>query len=339
MLKFLRYFLLVGGLTVLMLGGVLSIMRGRGPSTAVWIVYSGFGPGSNLDLYQMRGDGSQHESVIGYPFDEYHPVWSPDGKSIVYTADPATIRDLVRLDLRRGTQAVILSNASFSSWSPDGQWIVLRSQRNDTLSFELYRVPSDGRQPPLRLTNHAANETAPSYSPDGQWIVFSADNPDGLDNVEQRNQDIYRITARGGIRDRLTTDPAIDRLPSYSPDGQWIVFLSDRDDGSRVYRIPADGSGLPERLSDISSVDSRPVYSPDGQWVAFTGRVDGNFDVYRIPAVGGDAQRLTDSPEYEGFPSYSPLYDLPVQMGRVWLIGVVLLAAGIGLSLIPFRLN
>ena len=68
---------------------------------------------------------------------------------------------------------------------------------------------------------------------------------------------------------RLTSDPAIDTSPSFSPDGAQIVFNSDRGGSPQLYVMGADGSD-PHRISFGEGRYTTPVWSPDGKLIAFT---------------------------------------------------------------------
>ena len=93
------------------------------------------------------------------------------------------------------------------------------------------------------------------------------------------NSDIYVANAEGGVPRRLTTAPAIDTDPSFSPDGTKIVFESDRSGSQQLYVMAADGSGQ-RRISFGGGRYAAPEWSPDGNWIAFT---------RRDPGVGGSA--------------------------------------------------
>jgi len=56
---------------------------------------------------------------------------------------------------------------------------------------------------------------------------------------------------------------------SWSPDGKWIAVAAADSDGVRVFKVPADGGGMPVRLVD--SVSSNPVWSPDGTFIVYSG--------------------------------------------------------------------
>jgi TolB protein len=74
--------------------------------------------------------------------------------------------------------------------------------------------------------------------------------------------DIYVMQADGSNQTRLTDDPADDRDPVWSPDGQWIAFISLRDGVSELYVMRADGSAQTRLTDDAETETGRPAWSP-----------------------------------------------------------------------------
>ena len=69
------------------------------------------------------------------------------------------------------------------------------------------------------------------------------------------------MNADGGRLRRLTDDPGLDEYPTWSPDGQWIAFYSDRDGDLDIYIVRPDGSDL-RQLTDNDYNDLYPSWSP-----------------------------------------------------------------------------
>ncbi len=92
---------------------------------------------------------------------------------------------------------------------------------------------------PWRLTFDTGWNSHPAVSRDGSLLAFASDRPDG------GNIDIWVCDLRGEMLRRLTTHPAIDQTPDFSPDGRRIVFRSFRSGGG-IYSIPVAGG--PETL-------------------------------------------------------------------------------------------
>ena len=129
----------------------------------------------------------------------------------------------------------------------------------------------------------------PSISPDGETVVFSW------------RGDLWRVPFGGGTATRLTSHPGRDHDSAWTPDGSMIVFESDRDGTTNLWRMAPDGTGL-RRITDLdTSVALGGVgHDADGEVVVgFTGYLEG--DLYRSPRPyevsieGGEPRRLHDA--------------------------------------------
>ena len=117
--------------------------------------------------------------------------------------------------------------------------------------------------------------------------------------------EIYTIKTNGAELTRLTTDPAYDGGPAWSPDGTKLAFQSSRDGNSEIYTMNADGSAL-TRLTTDPTADYSPAWSPDGTRIAFVATRDGDAEIYVMNADGTNQTRLTTDPAYDQKPSWSP---------------------------------
>jgi Tol biopolymer transport system component len=113
-------------------------------------------------------------------------------------------------------------------------------------------------------------------------------------------------------RDRSSADQsgsleisASDSSPSWSLDGNRIVFHSNRDGNWEIYVMNADGSNQ-TRLTDNPVDDGAPSWSPHDQKIAFASERDGNEEIYTMNADGSNLMRLTDNPAPDETPSWSP---------------------------------
>jgi Tol biopolymer transport system component len=147
----------------------------------------------------------------------------------------------------------------------------------------------------------ALQSVSPSASPiqlTGR-LVFSYQLDD---NIE-----IFVMDVPEGTLHRLTTDPAPDFSPTWSPDGSRIAFRSMRDGNDEVYVMNADGSGQ-RNLTRNPASDYSPAWSPKGNAIAFaTDRADrtGN-DEWLMDADGGNPRPLVEQTGIDEYPSWSP---------------------------------
>lgn len=99
--------------------------------------------------------------------------------------------------------------------------------------------------------------------------------------------------------------PHNDGEPSWSPDGEKILFVSDREGNFDIYVMNADGSS-PQNLTRNSAWDSEPAWSPDGKKIVFASDRDGNHEIYSMNRDGTGVKRLTHNALYDSRPAWSP---------------------------------
>jgi Tol biopolymer transport system component/DNA-binding winged helix-turn-helix (wHTH) protein len=152
-------------------------------------------------------------------------------------------------------------------------------------------------EPRLRpATSFAGNEAEPAFSPDGKQLAFIWDGEKG------NNPDVYVKLLDVGAPLRLTTDPAVEHCPVWSPDGRYIVFLRETNGATRKLMIvPALGG--PERF--LGEFQSGLDWSPDGRTIA----VVEQGAIHLLNIETGQRQRLTAPPSQtlgDVLPVFSP---------------------------------
>jgi TolB protein len=121
----------------------------------------------------------------------------------------------------------------------------------------------------------------------------------------ENNWDIYAIEVATGARTRLTADPAEDRSPAFSPDGQTVAYASQRDGHWNLYARTPDGTVA--QWTNDPAYDGAPAWSPDGAQIAFESMRDGDLDIWVMDLASGVPVNLTaDSPAVECAPVWSP---------------------------------
>ena len=250
------------------------------------------------------------------------PLLSPDGTKLVYatrfeTETGLRLRDLntgedrwlqypVQRDDQesRGTRDLMPG----SSFTPDGKEIVtsyggkihrvsLATGESQNIPFTakvsqevgpLLNFPSRVEEGPVR----ARLVQQPVASPDGKRLAFSA------------LTHLYRMDLAAGQPARITSDGARQFQPAWSPDGQWLSYVTWAHEGGHIWKIRADGSGGPQQLTRLPAFYSDPVWRPDGSGiVALRGarqsraerRGSPSRDLIWVPSSGGDAQIIAPS--------------------------------------------
>jgi Tol biopolymer transport system component len=104
-----------------------------------------------------------------------------------------------------------------------------------------------------------------------------------FDSLAAGNSDIYVMSADGGAPRRLTTGPSGNFMPSWSPDGKRIYFMSERGGISQIWWVPAGGGAATQITQGGNALEG--FASPDGKLVYFTKR--GSSALWTVPVDGG----------------------------------------------------
>ncbi len=124
------------------------------------------------------------------------------------------------------------------------------------------------------------------------WMSFASSGW-ATDKVRERifytslrpaDHGLYLFEKAGGPAVRLSDVPALDYNPTFSPDGRWLVFCSERRGGPDLYALDLhDRARGPSLLTNSDALEDAPVFSPDGKRLLFVSTRDGNADIFVMP--------------------------------------------------------
>jgi len=197
------------------------------------------------------------------------------------------------------------------AWSPDSRQLAYVSFEGSKSSIFVQTLRSGNR---FQVSNKPGINGAPSFSPDGRKLVITLGGVNG-------NPDIYILDITSRQTKRLTTHRAIDTEGTWSPDGRYIYFTSDRSGGPQVYRVSANG-GTPERITFEGSYNARPRLSPDGTRLAVVHNDRGNYRIAVMDLERKDLLILSTGRQDES-PSFAPNSDILIYATRQARDGVL----------------
>lgn len=270
------------------------------------------------------------------------PQLSPDGQWVAYvvgTTDLAT--DKTDSDIWMaswdGKENVRLTASpereSTPRWSPDGRWLAFLSGRQDSDGSQVWLLDRRGGEA-VRLTSLKGGVSAFAWSPDGKRLVLEATDADStpatgdsakapkpivIDRYRfktdsdgylgSKRSHLYLFDVESKRVDTLTAGPYDDSDASWSPDGRFIAFVSnrstpdpDRTTNTDIWVVEARSGATPRRVTTYDGPDDGPIaWSPDGRFLAYLQGSETKYYAYNqdrlavVPVDGGEPRLVTAS--------------------------------------------
>lgn len=250
-----------------------------------WKRYQG-GWAQDLFIFDLKTHSI--EPIANSPRTERDPMWigsktyfasDRTGTLNLFEYDPASkkVRQLTnstQWDVRWPSQG----DKDRIVYEMDGELYILNVKSGDPKKIRI-EVPTDGlasRPSHMNVGNQVAEF---DLSPKGERALFIA------------RGDIFTAPIEHGAARNLThSSDAHDREATWSPDGKWIAYISDKSGEEEIYIIAQDGSGTPKQLTKNNSVRLyRPIWSPDSNKIAY---VDKDGQLFMVTVSDGTVVRV-----------------------------------------------
>jgi Tol biopolymer transport system component len=263
-----------------------------------------FGGVSNL--FMANADGSEEIQLTKMEWLDHGPIWSPDGRYIVYFSSRVDTGGIWIMPSQGGEPKNISSqlqarggvdNFSDYIWHPNGRSISCVVDQGDDRGMWILDIESGS---PQKIPfNYAGYINTMSWSPDGKRIAlsyFGANEPNVLKDSELMFANIYTMSPEGGEPVRVTKaneDGLSFSEPRWSPDGQRIACVAD----GRIWMVGSEG-GEPKAITEKTEGRAYLIsWSPDGKNVYFS-RTEGQMNIlYSVSSQGGELRKING----EGF--------------------------------------
>jgi dipeptidyl aminopeptidase/acylaminoacyl peptidase len=232
--------------------------------------------GKRRAIWTIDADGNNHQKLTSREMNESSPRWSPDGSRIAFISSTDEGSEIYVYWWSTGKLARLSqleSSPSSINWSPDGEY----------LSFTM-KIPESN---PVLVS-------APKKPKGAEWaksprITTSLRHEqDGAGYISPGYRQIFILPAVGGVPRQVTTGEfQVSGNPQWSPDGQSIIFTSNRNEeweyyirNSEIYRVDLK-TGTVNALTSRNGPDRNPMVSPDGTMIAYTG-FDDRVQTYQV---------------------------------------------------------
>ncbi len=249
------------------------------------IIFYEYSPHSGGSIRTINPDGSEEKKLIsaqitgGIGFDPTKERIAY-ARLIPYTGEPSrrfySYTDIYTYDLKDGKSERITEGerARDPAWHPDGKHIAYVARVGERTILK--RVNSEtGEKDVIYSPAPGIHIDGSAYSPDGSRIAFSAHH-------EEINRDIFILNLKDGSTRRITYHPARDFQPTWSADGRYLAFTSERTGVANIYAYDMDSDRL-YRLTNVLGGAFEPAIGPENKQIAYSGYSSAGFDLKTMP--------------------------------------------------------
>ncbi len=282
------------------------------------IVFSSTKDG-NPEIYTMRSDGTDFVRLTAHPAHDILPTYSSDANRIAFLSDRSGRYQLWMMDeYAMGLKQIaeVPGEVRGYAWSQDGTRIALQVEEAPG-RYRIWITSSYGAGVWM-VSGEEGEARHPGFSPDGSQIAFTGER-DGVEGI-------YAVGTGGGPWRLLVpargmkpqtldtkpqgcedagTKPLTMAHPAWSPDGKYIAWLAEAEDGSWSLWVAGSQGQQPKQLLDRVSPAEAPQWAPEAEMLVVSSQRDGSWQIWTVRADGSGASRITSGPEEARSPAWS----------------------------------
>ena len=257
-------------------------------------------PRGRAELYELKiadADGYNDHRILSSREPLLSPAWSPDGQQLAYVSFETGRPEIWVHNIATGQRRSVAKWKRLNSapaWSPDGKRLAVSLSRDGNPEIYLLNLASGAL---TRLTNSSAIDTEPAWMPDGNSLLFTSNRGGGpqIYRIATRGGRPTRVTFEGDYNAAASVSPngkqvamvhrqsgaykiavmtlsdnrmsvlsngGMDESPSFSPNGQMIVYAAERNGGASTLNSISVGGDAQQGLSHERDSAREPAWAP-----------------------------------------------------------------------------
>jgi serine/threonine-protein kinase len=213
--------------------------------TGSFVYVPGGGVASLYSIYWLTSDGKM-QPLRETPAAYSHLSFSPDGRSFASSFSTGAKRDIWVYAWERDTLTRLTFTGDFINnpvWTPDGKRVTYAVTTTDGTSTIAWKR-ADGAGDAQSLVEGKSSMAQPSWSPNGRTLAFVEINPETSGDIMTLSLEGDEKTGwKPGAAKPFLNTPFGEFFPAFSPDGQWLAYMSDESGRYEVYARPFPGPG------------------------------------------------------------------------------------------------
>ncbi|MFI5207577.1 MAG: hypothetical protein ACHQX4_06105 [Gemmatimonadales bacterium] len=246
-------------------------------------------------IARVDADGQNFTRLRSAGWPSLSPAWSPDRRTMAYTAFVRSGQPIVLQDLASGRREVVPGTEDglniTPAFSPDGRSLAFAHGTEEGMDIYLYQL-GDRREAgggrPIRLTSSRfADNLSPTWSPDGSRIAFISNRA--------RTPQLYVMGSDGTGQEVLARfdygATGTTSAPDWSPDGRLVAFHRDVGGVPQLFVVDVDDRGVRQLTGSGRNED--PTWAPDSRHVAFVSSRTGARELWVLDLETGRLRQLT----------------------------------------------
>ena len=266
----------------------------------------------DFQIYRMNAEGNNVQQLTTIATEANQAIWSPDGKSIAFVSavfpefsdipyEESDSLNKQKMDAHEKSKvkARIITKLLYRHWD---SWVDDKRQHIFVMALEggdpRDNTPGDRDAIPTSSTFSAGDDF--SFSPDGGELAYTATPTPPHSESWSTNHDIYIVNLNSGERKQLTTNPAADGYPQYSPDGKYIAYRAQSQPGFEAdrWQLMLYNRSTHTTKSLTESFDSNVggmVWSTDSKKLYFPAEINATQPIWSVSIKGNDVTKVADN--------------------------------------------